>query len=174
MPDLSNHPRRLQRLRLALIALGFAISGVSIAPSFAGSAVPPQSLALLEDGLYLFGQSPQRDQSGVTYAVLSIYNHRTVGAFYQPRSVFNCFSGQVRPHQLTLDVVDAYTQTVHPYAVSVISDTSLVADKSTEAIYTLDGFYQIDKHPQIDDLTVQDAEILAVCQADLSLGAKPE
>lgn len=168
MPDLFNHPSRLQRLRLALIALGLAIAGVSISPSPAGSAVPTQSPVLLEDGLYLFGQSPERDQNGVTYAVLSIENHRTVGAFYQPHSVFNCFSGQVRPNQLTLDVVDAYTQTVHPYVVSVTPDTSLVADKSTEAAYTLDGFYQIDKYHRIESLTAQDAEILAVCQADLA------
>lgn len=168
MSNLFNHPSRLQRIRLALVALGLAMAGVSISPSPAGSAVPPQSPVLLENGLYLFGQSPQRDQNGVTYAVLSINNNRTVGAFYQPRSVFNCFSGQVRPDRLTLDVVDAYTQTVHPYAVSITPDTSLVADKSTEAAYTLDGFYQISKYHRIESLTAQDAEILAICQADLA------
>lgn len=168
MPDLLNHPSRLQRIRLALIALSLAIAGVSISPTSAGSAVPAQSPVLLEDGLYLFGQSPQRDQHGVTYAVLSVTNHQTVGAFYQPHSVFNCFSGQVLPSRLMLDVIDAYTQTVHPYAVSITPDTSLVADKSTEAAYTLDGFYQIDKYHRIDSLTAQDAEILAICQADFA------
>ncbi|MEL6815367.1 MAG: hypothetical protein AAFP03_11205, partial [Cyanobacteria bacterium J06598_3] len=82
---------------------------------------------ILEDGTYLFGQSPTPNQLGAAYAILSVENNQTVGAFYQPHSSFDCFSGEVLPNRLAVNVIDSYEQTTHPYSVAVTVEDSLVA-----------------------------------------------
>lgn len=159
----SQQPTRLQRIRLALLAVGLSVAAVGLSQRPAvSSTVMPQAPAVLEDGLYLFGESAERDQLGMTYAVLSVTGNRTVGAFYQPHSSFNCFTGEITPNQLSLDVVDSYTQTVHPYTVAVTAESAVVAGKSVATDKTLQGFHRI------DTLAAQDTEILAVCQADFA------
>ncbi|MEM8504914.1 MAG: hypothetical protein AAF716_17385 [Cyanobacteria bacterium P01_D01_bin.1] len=118
-----------------------------------------KELAVIENGTYLFGQSPQRDQIGTSYAVFSVTDNRAVGAFYQPNSSFDCFSGHVYPDRMALNVVDSYRQTVHPYSVALTTDGSLTAGSAAPA-YTLQGFHRIDSPSD------QDMEILAVCEAD--------
>ena len=117
--------------------------------------------AVLEDGDYLFGQSPQPWVNGVAYAVFSVQDNQTVGAFYQPNSSFDCFYGSVQPDRLALNVVDSYEQTVHPYEVALTLDNSLVAGGGAGA-YTLAGFHRL------DSLSAQDIEMLAVCKADFA------
>lgn len=126
-----------------------------------GKESATKDLSVLEDGTYLFGQSPQRNQIGTSYAIFSINDSRAVGAFYQPSSSFDCFSGQVYPDRMALDVVDSYRQTVHPYAIALTTDGSLTAGSAAPA-YTLQGFHRI------EDLSEQDLEILATCEADLN------
>ncbi|EDX84386.1 hypothetical protein S7335_2083 [Synechococcus sp. PCC 7335] len=115
--------------------------------------------AVLEDGIYLFGQSPQRDQLGTSYAIFTVADNQTIGAFYQPSSSFDCFYGQVHPDRIALNVVDSYEQIVHPYAIALTTDGSLTAGSAAPA-YTLQGFHRIEA------ITDQDLHILAVCVAD--------
>ena len=146
---------------LALATLGLMFPGTSVAQITNETADAMSSRAVLEDGTYLFGQSENRDELGMTYAVLSVKDNRTVGAFYQPRSSFDCFSGQITPTELAVNIVDSYSQEIHPYAVAVTLDNSLVAGQAVGA-YTLDGF------TQLDTLSAKDQEILAVCQSDFA------
>ncbi|MEO0647119.1 MAG: hypothetical protein AAFZ17_13330 [Cyanobacteria bacterium J06650_10] len=126
------------------------------------SSGAPSSRTVLEDGTYLFGQSPQPDQIGSAYAVLSVQNNQTIGAFYYPHSSFDCFSGQVLPDRLAVNVVDSYDQVSYPYEVALsVSDDSLVAGSAAPA-YTLEGFHQI------NELSTQDLEMLAVCKSDFA------
>ncbi len=120
-----------------------------------------KDLAVLADGTYLFGQSPQRNQIGSAYAVFSITDNETVGAFYQLNSSFDCFSGQVYSDRMALNVVDSYQQTVHPYSIALTTDGSLSAGSAAPA-YTLQGFHHI------ENLSDQDLDILATCEADFS------
>ena len=157
----------IKKCSLALAACGLILPGASVAQSEAiadtlSSNQPSAGSALvLADGNYLFGQSPDRDELGMTYAVLSVKNNQTVGAFYQPRSSFDCFSGEMSPNELSVNIVNSYDQTVYPYEVAVSLDNAVVAGNATGA-YTLDGFYRI------NELSAQDREILATCQADLA------
>ena len=158
--------RWVKKTLLSLAVLGFS-STIGVAQTSANSItealsqVSPQveDLAVLEDGLYLYGQSPQRDQLGSSYIIFSIADNQTVGAFYQPNSSFDCFYGQVHPDRMALNVVDSYNQSVHPYAVALTTDSSLVAGSAASA-YTLKDFYRIEA---VSDL---DLEILAICEAD--------
>lgn len=142
--------------------LGFLIPTVSslqISDAIASSS--RASRTVLEDGTYLFGQSPQPNQIGSAYAVLSVENNQTVGAFYYPHSSFNCFSGQVLPDRLAVNVVDSYDQTTYPHEVALSVSDDLIAGSAAPA-YTLEGLHRIEA------LGAQDVEMLAVCEADLS------
>ncbi len=140
---------------LAFAALGIAFPSMSSAQV---STTAATSRTVMADGVYLFGQSPTPDEAGITYAVLSVKDNQTTGAFYQPRSSFDCFSGEIAPNRVSINVVDSYTQTSHPYVVALTLEDSLVAGEAAGA-YMLEGFHRI------ESLSPQDHEILATCQA---------
>lgn len=151
---------------LAVAVAGLAFPGASTAqqvsvpsPEATASLQAPRNI--LEDGTYLFGQSPTPGQTGSAYAILSVANNQTVGAFYHPHSSFDCFSGEVLPNRLSVNVVDSYEQTIHPYSVAVTVEDSLIAGTGAGA-YTLEGFHRI------DSLSANDYDMLAVCQADFA------
>lgn len=180
---VSNRSQLFKKTLLALAVFGLAfppvstaqqVSNTSAASTSRRSATATSTTAtsttatstaatrtVLEEGTYLFGQSPEPDQLGAAYAILSVQNNQTVGAFYQPSSSFDCFSGEVSPNRLAVNVVDSYEQTVHPYTVALTLEDSLVAGEAAGA-YTLEGF-----HP-IEDISTNDYEMLAVCQAALA------
>jgi hypothetical protein len=152
---------------LALAAIGVAFPGVSRAQLSAAttSVTPAVSQAapqtVLADGTYLFGQSPNPNEPGSDYAVFSVKDNQTIGAFYQPNSSFDCFSGEISPNRLAVDIVESYTQTSYAYVIAVTTTDTLTAGSAAGA-YTLKGFHQI------ETISAQDQEILAVCQADFA------
>ncbi|MBE9064087.1 hypothetical protein [cf. Phormidesmis sp. LEGE 11477] len=160
----------VKKALLSLAVVGLSFSTIGVVPTSAnpnnnrsarqlGSQV--KDLAVLEDGVYLFGQSPQRDQIGSAYAIFSVANNQTIGAFYQPSSSFDCFYGQVHPDRMALNVVDSYEQSVHPYAIALTTDSSLTAGSGAPA-YTLKDFHRI------ENVSTQDLDILAICEADFA------
>ncbi len=164
----------MKKSLLSLTVLGLSFTTIGVAQTSANPTVSQTSdqvvsqkssytkdLAVLEDGIYLFGQSPQRDQVGSSYAIFSISDNQTVGAFYQPNSSFDCFSGQVHPDRMALNIVDSYEQTVHPYAIALTTDSSLAAGNAAP-VYTLTGFHRI------ESVSNQDFEILSICESDFS------
>jgi len=157
-PKRFNASNLFKTTLLALAALGLSLPATSYAQQTLSASSTRDVLA---DGTYLFGQSPDADAIGATYAVFSVQNNRTVGAFYQPRSSYDCFSGDVSPTRLAVNVVDSYSQAVYPYNVALTLTDSLVAGEAAGA-YTLEGFHRIDALSEKDD------EILAVCEASLA------
>jgi len=143
---------------LAFAALGIALPGMSSAQVFTSNTT---NRTVIADGIYLFGQSSNPDEIGATYAVLSVKDNQTTGAFYQPHSSFDCFSGEIAPNRLAVNVVDSYAQMTHPYTVAISLEDSLVAGGAAGA-YTLEGFHRI------ESLSPQDYEILSTCQADIA------
>ena len=117
---------------------------------------------VLQNGVYLYGQSPERDQLGQAYMVFEVNQGRIVGGFYMPRSSFDCFWGTPDGNRLALTVIDSYTQETHPYAIAfnpsfVAASTAGGGDRSV----SLEGFYPIAPVSQAD------LEILRVCQSDV-------
>ena len=142
------------------IAIANPSSSHKSAPTFARAVEP--GTAFPKDGIYLYGQSPQRDQIGRAYMVFEVNRGRMVGAFYMPHSSFDCFWGTPQGNRLALTVIDSYTRETHPYAIGfnpsvVAASTSGGADRSI----SLEGFYPIQPVSQAD------LKILEVCQADI-------
>ena len=154
--------RSIKKSYFAIATLGFLVPTVS---SFQISdAVASSNRAnriVLEDGTYLFGQSPQPNQVGSAYAVLSVRDNQTIGAFYYPHSSFDCFSGQVLPDRLAVSIVDSYDQTTYPYEMALSVSDSLVAGSAAPG-YTLEGMYQI------SEPRAQDLDILSICESDFA------
>jgi hypothetical protein len=61
-----------------------------------------------QDGVYLYGQSPQPGQLGQGYVVFEKKQGRVVGALYMPDSEYSCFNG-------TVDERGELAMTVNPY-----------------------------------------------------------
>jgi hypothetical protein len=175
--------RLLKASLLAFAAIGVAFPRVTSAqpslsalsssePSLSTNSVVLESVAqapttlqpaqtVMPDGTYLFGQSETPNEPGSDYIVFSVTNNQAIGAFYQPNSSFDCFSGEVSPSRFAVNITESYTQESYAYAIAMTLDDTLTAGGGAGA-YTLKGFHQLER------LSDQDQNILAVCQADLA------
>lgn len=104
------------------VALSDGIDQVTMAGTYAqptsstqvGLAQPDQSL---DNGLYLYGDVPQANQTGQGYLVFTKQGERVVGAFYYPQSEFSCFTGHL--HQQNLAVLSLGSPEEDPIKVEV-------------------------------------------------------
>lgn len=58
------------------------------------AGVPPAKFPK-QDGVYLYGQSPQPNQLGQGYIVFQKRQNQVMGALYMPSSEFSCFQGNI-------------------------------------------------------------------------------
>jgi len=150
-----------------VLGVGVAIAGFTAFPAHAeirtaqDVAVAPPSSSLA-DGTYLYGQSQTAEQVGSAYMVFEVKQGKLLGAFYMPRSSFDCFYGNLEADHVALTVVDSYAQSPHPYAVALKSTTP-IAMASGETIappVTLEGFHRL------ESLSNNDQRILSTCKAN--------
>lgn len=123
---------------IVLALAGFEMLG-RVFQAQPGSAAEAGPLA---NGIYLYGEDPQPDQIGKGYVVFSHQNGKVVGAFYYPRSEFDCFAGF-----LNQDVLDVK---------SVGADDSEVVEVKINLL---------DFHP-IQTISGSDQQILSVCRQE--------
>lgn len=112
----------------------------------------------LSDGVYLYGQSAEPEVVGQAYMVFEVRDRNLIGAFYMPRSSFDCFYGRVENQELALTIVNTYDRTEYSYAVGI--DNAPVASSSDPAIdiVRLEGF------ESIATVSDNDRRILNVCK----------
>lgn len=131
-------------------------------PSIQSLASNVSTADVIADGVYLYGQAPERDQIGAAYMVFEVDQGEVVGAFYMPHSSFDCFYGNVHADRLALTVIDSYERTYHPYAIA-LEPQDAVATVGNEAIAPmgLEGFHPL-AEPSENDL-----RLLSTCQSDI-------
>ncbi|MDJ1175471.1 hypothetical protein [Roseofilum capinflatum] len=155
---------------LTPLAIALVVSLGNSTPSLAQTAsrsaqtvTESERVAHFPDGIYFYGESPQRDQLGQGYMVFEAREQNLLGAFYLPHSSFDCFYGQVTSNQLAMTVINSYDRTAHAYQMGL----EPVAIASNETLETQDlqfkpqGFHRI---PELSDL---EHEILETCRQDL-------
>jgi hypothetical protein len=157
-------------LTLGLIAAGLpslAASGGGSSLGFTKSALPKVAQVAqgstaqpLADGIYLYGQSSERDQLNSAYLVFEVTRGQVIGAFYMPRSSFDCVYGNLQAEQLALNVVDSYSRESHPYEVALQGGGAIADAKSSVPPVTLEGMHRI------DNISSNDQRILSTCKAD--------
>lgn len=117
----------------------------------------------LEEGVYLYGQSPQPEQIGQAYMVFEVKQGQVTGAFYMPRSSFDCFTGVPQGNQLNLNIIESYSQEAYSYNIG-FSNTAVVAAAQGQGTeknnIVLEGFHRI---PTVSE---NDTRLLSQCKAD--------
>lgn len=124
-------------------------------------ATETRSAQAVADGVYLYGQSPEPNQIGSAYMVLQVEQGQVEGAFYMPRSSFDCFYGSFQADHLALTVINSYENTHYPYAIALEpQDAVATIDNETLPPIGLQGFHLLES-PSEGDL-----RILSTCQAN--------
>ena len=166
--------------RLMTLSLG-AIAGVAATVAAVPSAVafemqsersvvaaalpesPQAGAPRVASGVYVFGDTPEPNQLGHEYMVLQVDGNDVMGAFYQPASEFSCFSGNVTPDQLTLQVQETYGGELSSYSVPLYLNNQVAASEFVmpyENALGLQGTYRMDG---VDEISQR---ILDICRAD--------
>ncbi len=151
---------------LAMLSFSVASANPATTPQLhrvegAQSASPMPVNAALADGIYLYGQSQQREQLGQGYFIFEVNQGNVMGALYMPRSSFDCASGKFDGQQLALTVVNSYDRTTNPFAIA-LDTTSTVASAQNPSLKQigLQGFHPL-------TIAASDRHMLSVCKADL-------
>lgn len=152
---------------LLTVTLGLASQGV-FSSNANGAEILAQNNAagaasLLQDGVYLYGQSAKADQIGAAYLVFEVKQHKVVGAFYMPNSSFDCFNGTLQSDRMALNIRNSYEQTTYSHSVALRSETtSASATTPATARIGLAGY-----HP-IQQVSQNDQRILSTCKASFA------
>lgn len=101
---------------MVLTLTGFEMLG-RVFQAQQGNAVESGPLA---NGIYLYGEDPQPDQIGKGYVVFTHQNGKVVGAFYYPRSEFDCFAGSLSRNLLDVKSVGADDSEVMEVKVNLL------------------------------------------------------
>lgn len=82
----------------------------------------------LTTGVYLYGESDRPEVIGKEYIIFERIGNKTVGAFYLPRSEFNCFKGQFQGSRLNVTLTDAFDRQKYNFSLN-LNPRGLTASK---------------------------------------------
>lgn len=158
---------QLSQKSAATLLAGLSIAASSLFPLGALAQAAPQKTkpasaqTTLPNGVYLYGQSAQRDQIGQAYFVFEVRQGKLVGGLYMPRSSFDCTYGSVQPDKVALTVVGTYDKVESPYEIATVRNSS-VASRDNPAFLNvgLEGFQRINKLSDVD------RHVLSVCKTN--------
>jgi hypothetical protein len=80
------------------------------------------------NGVYLYGESDRPEVIGKEYIIFERIGNKTIGAFYLPRSEFNCFKGQFQGSRLNVTLTDAFDQQKYRFSLN-LNPSGLTASK---------------------------------------------
>lgn len=80
------------------------------------------------NGVYLYGESDRPETIGKEYIIFERIGNKTVGAFYLPRSEFNCFKGQFQGSRLSVTLIDAFDRQKYNFSLN-LNPRGLTASK---------------------------------------------
>jgi hypothetical protein len=79
-------------------------------------------------GVYLYGESDRPEVIGKEYIIFERIGNKTIGAFYLPRSEFNCFKGQFQGSRLNVTLTDAFDRQKYNFSLN-LNPRGLTASK---------------------------------------------
>ncbi len=125
-----------------------------------------------QDGIYLYGQSPEPNQIGQEYMVFEVRQAKVVGAFYLPQSEFSCFQGSLASGNLAVMIADDPSST--PYAdpiagqnsqqVATASDSSQIGSEYEQM--TSPYSVALQNYYQLSSISANERRILAACKSN--------
>jgi hypothetical protein len=134
----------------------------SFRSDFARAKAPPtptQSiLPQISGGVYLYGETDRSNVIGKEYIIVEIIGNKAIGAFYLPRSEFNCFYGRLKGSLLNLTLIDALDGQKYSYKLR-LNANGLTA--SQQPLTGLPTYRPLSKIGEID------RQILTACKLQL-------
>lgn len=115
-----------------------------------------------QDGVYLYGRSPQPNQLGEEYIIFQVRQNQVVGAFYMPQSEFSCFHGQYQTGQLALVVAGYPDDGNTDIKLAAVTDRPYGRSLDQPISYPLSVALR-EYHP-IATVAANDQRILEMCQ----------
>jgi hypothetical protein len=79
-------------------------------------------------GVHLYGESDRPEVIGKEYIIFERIGNQTIGAFYLPRSEFNCFKGQFQGSRLNVTLTDAFDRQKYNFSLK-LNPSGLTASK---------------------------------------------
>lgn len=108
---------------IALIATLISNNSTVLAENPSGVSGSP-----ITNGVYLYGESDRPEVIGKEYIIFERIGSKTIGAFYLPRSEFNCFKGQFQGSQLKVTLTDAFDRQKYNFSLK-LNPSGLTASK---------------------------------------------
>jgi hypothetical protein len=97
-----------------------AILATTIGASRTVADVPSRlSGTPMTSGVYLYGESDRPETIGKEYIIFERIGNKTIGAFYLPRSEFNCFKGQFQGSRLSVTLTDAFDRQKYNFSLNL-------------------------------------------------------
>lgn len=78
--------------------------------------------------IHLYGESDRPEVIGKEYIIFERIGNKTIGAFYLPRSEFNCFKGQFQGSRLNVTLTDAFDRQKYNFILN-LNPSGLTASK---------------------------------------------
>ncbi|MFW9258842.1 hypothetical protein A4S05_19045 [Nostoc sp. KVJ20] len=126
--------------------------------------VLPRANFPVQDGIYLYGQSPKANQLGQGYIIFQKQQAKVTGALYMPQSEFNCFQGTINPSgELAMTVNSSSNEANSNQSNRVATSNSLPRigeDEYNSYAYSvaLQDFYRL------NSITASDRRTLQMCK----------
>lgn len=164
--------RRLSQLGIVFTSLLWAswLSASTLANPLQSTEIDPLASTHptevktgIEDGTYFYGGSSLPDELGTPYMVFEANGNRLIGAMFMPYSSFDCFRGEVTERELSLQIINSYTQEQYDYEIAMVpGDAPVAVAGGIQLPVHLDGFWNLGE--------ARDSErsILETCQAALA------
>jgi hypothetical protein len=111
------------------------------------------------NGVYLYGESDRPNVVGKEYIIFETSRKKTIGAFYLPRSEFNCFYGQFKGTALKVTLIDPFTKQRSNFTLAL--DRYNGFNASTKPILGKPAYQLLSK------ISNNDRRILAACKQQL-------
>ena len=106
--------------KLWLVSGSIAILATVVGDSTTVADVPSRlSGTPATNGVYLYGESDRPETIGKEYIIFERIGNKTVGAFYLPRSEFNCFKGQFQGSRLNVTLTDAFDRQKYNFSLNL-------------------------------------------------------
>jgi hypothetical protein len=124
------------------------------------TATTPSANFPKEDGVYLYGQSPQANQLGQGYIVFEKRQDTVKGALYMPSSEFSCFQG-------TLDKSGELAMTVKSLpdtgGVREVATSNILPRINDDEPMTYAYSVALQDYHQLKSISANDQRILQMC-----------
>ncbi len=119
-----------------------------------------------QDGVYLYGQSPQPNQVGQGYIVFQKRQNQVMGALYMPSSEFSCFQGNIDSRgELAMTVTAPGREGVEEVATANIPP-KLDIDQPMTYAYSV----ALQDYHKLNTVSSGDRRILQMCNQALDGG----